>query len=1330
MQLNTGRGADATSAILEIARNDKCDMLMLQEPGGFFSNSRTLPRILGKHFQVYLPDTADGIRPRVATYVRKHGTDWTPVAQTTTTKGNRDILVLDLKAASGQNVRVINIYNAPPGCEGCGEGAKTLMELPALEGPSLVGGDFNLYHDAWAAEWWAGATTAQASAFGDFLEAEEWELGLEKGSITRMSEGGGSALDLVLVNQSLVERGWLASCEVRPDLSVGSDHWPVVTTLTCGQGQAPRRELRFRFARADWDKFRRQLEDKRVSYLEPSLSLLQARRETTATTRTIDQLAESLQRWIFTCLEAAVPRTATTGQGHPWWTAECTSATKQLARLETELATALSAGLLDLVLQEAVIQARATAKRTLRGARRAYYRDQAEKIEGNGIFVARKWALGERQYASPAMRDSDGRDYVTPAEKRNLLRDTLLPNLDRQDPLDVFSHLPPSAARTGHAALTRQELKDAVWAAAPDKAPGPDEITSRALREGWSAIEDPLFALASAAFDAGWYPTAFRNSTLCALKKGGRRDPTLARSYRLIALLPVLGKALEKVAANRLTWFAERFGAVPLEQYGAMPKRSATDAGVALTHDIHVGWAHHDRLTTSVLFFDVVGAFDNVAPGRMVLRLWEIGVPLPLIALIASWLAARVAAIRLDGEVGPADPCATGLPQGSPLSMILFVLFLSPMWDAIPPEVRLFGFVDDGGLRVQSPTIEQNCLTLAQAYEAALHWAQENGLWFDEVKRELIHFPPPRTKPLPELLPVRLGPSEEDLVQPVQRDAAVRWLGIWLNPALSWKHHVRTQAAKARSAVGCMRMLANTVRGPSALLLRRAYVACILTILLYASPVWWRGLERKVQRQPRPRSATLPAHTVRVDGAAELVGATEAVQNVALRLILPVWRTTPIMALQCEASLPPVRLVLDYLRALYAIRLHTLPSQHPITVRLAHVVPPSERDSLSQVRRRSNRGHLTKQTTPLLEMRREVENVERHGPGPTAPWLPTMEQQERFSISLFEGSDKKTVAEQHSALIRGEEPALLVYSDGSLSKAGAAGAGFVLFRAAGRSLRKIIETSSHLHHDKEVFDAEIYGLLSGLNAAFGRAERDGDRKIWAFVDNQAALRALQQTPRNNDSSGSLLSTIRKEISKWLQADKSRSVHLAWVPGHCGVDGNERADVMAEKGSSALRADSRVGSRRISLAKARRRAKEQLLGRWTAEWSSSDKHGAYRKLRTLPPALKPAPHLGTLPRKDLGLWLQAKTGHGDFSTYHTRPQFQHLDAHLHCRCGRQKTRLHPLTCLTYTYHQHLLDPARLPSGRLDFEHFFNDRKGISLFVEYATISRAYSCNMMT
>ncbi|KAE8180406.1 hypothetical protein CF328_g9174, partial [Tilletia controversa] len=429
-------------------------------------------------------------------------------------------------------------------------------------------------------------------------------------------------------------------------------------------------------------------------------------------------------------------------------------------------------------------------------------------------------------------------------------------------------------------------------------------------------------------------------------------------------------------------------------------------------------------------------------------------------------------------------------------------------------------------------------------------------------------------------------------------------------------------------------MLANTVRGPSALLLRRAYVACILTILLYASPVWWRGVTRQLPRLPRPRSEPLPARSVRVVGAVELAKLTEAVQNVALRLILPAWRTTPIVALQCEASLPPVRLVLNYLRALYGTRLHTLPAKHPISLRLSAAVSHQERANLLQVRRRTTRGNLTTQTTPLLEMGREVEGVERHGPGPTAPWEEPFEKQRGLTISLFEGSSKETVAAQHEAIIGAEKTPLVVYSDGFLSTDGNAGAGFVLYRAHEGQREKVLESSIHLHRDKEVFDAEAFALFTGLKTAFTAAEHLDSTAIIVFIDNQAVLRALKQHPRHNGSSGSILALTRREPIKWLGGDATRSVHLAWVPGHCSIEGNDRADTMAKKGSSALRADIRVGRRKTSVAKAKRRAKERLLKEWKGEWDRSSKHGSYRRLRTRPPSLTPAPYLGSLPRRVL------------------------------------------------------------------------------------------------
>jgi len=508
-----------------------------------------------------------------------------------------------------------------------------------------------------------------------------------------------------------------------------------------------------------------------------------------------------------------------------------------------------------------------------------------------------------------------------------------VPSQAREDVWTAFSALPPRTGPTQpHHALTRAELRDAVFSAGPDKAPGDDDITNRVLREGWGVIEEPLFALASACFDEGWFPASLRHAVLTVMRKPGKRDPALPRSYRLIAPLPVVGKAIEKAAATRLSWYAASLNLVPPDQFGAMPSKFTSDAALSLVHDIHEGWSRPPRthrLTTSVLTFDVVGAFDNANPACYVRLLWQLGLPAPLVGLIASWLHERTARIKLDGSAGEDFELRSGFPQGSPLSPISFVLYLGPLWKELPVGVRLLGYMDDGALMVQSESIEENCRQLEQAYAAALGWARGVDLWFDENKRELIHFPPPTNarSRRPELLPVCLGPEAADTVQATGWDSSVRWLGIWFNPLLNWSQHVRTKCTTARGAVACLKMLANAIRGPSALLMRRAFVACILPILTYACAAWWRGLMRDI-RLLRDRT-----RSVKVSGAVGLATSADLVQNMAMRIILPVWRTTPIAALQCEASLPPIRLILDYMRLRYAIRLKILPANHPLVAR-------------------------------------------------------------------------------------------------------------------------------------------------------------------------------------------------------------------------------------------------------------------------------------------------------------------------------------------------------------------------------------------------------------
>ena len=140
----------------------------------------------------------------------------------------------------------------------------------------------------------------------------------------------------------------------------------------------------------------------------------------------------------------------------------------------------------------------------------------------------------------------------------------------------------------------------------------------------------------------------------------------------------------------------------------------------------------------------------------------------------------------------------------------------------------------------------------------------------------------------------------------------MRWLGVYFDRKLRFQKHATILAAQGESAVSGLTMLANMIHSLSQAHLRHLYLACVSPKILYACPVWWTGH----QYQIKP---------------------LEKVQRRALRLICAAFRTTPIEALEIEASIPPVKHQVNLHRKQCAIRFNKLSSTSPIMQWLPHL---------------------------------------------------------------------------------------------------------------------------------------------------------------------------------------------------------------------------------------------------------------------------------------------------------------------------------------------------------------------------------------------------------
>ncbi|ODM20665.1 hypothetical protein SI65_03718 [Aspergillus cristatus] len=878
------------------------------------------------------------------------------------------------------------------------------------------------------------------------------------------------------------------------------------------------------------------------------------------------------------------------------------------------------------------------ASQCMRQAKRHYWRTQLDNFsDSKDIFKAIKWNRTEGTFPTPPLKDGN-RVHTTANAKAELLVKTLLQKAACTEDVPVNCNNPE--ATLPFPDVTTGEAHQAIFQA-KSSTPGQDEIPNAVLKKAWPALGSHISALYKHCATTGWHPTPFRQALLVALPKPGKKDYSSPRSYRLIALLSTLGKGLERLMARRLAWIAIRHKILHPQQFGALPCRSATDLAAALVHDIEEAWAR--GLSASMLTLDVKGAFDAVLSGRLIQRLQSQGWPSTVLHWVLSFTQDRTAAIRLDGHQSPTFAVPAGLPQGSPVSPILFMLYVEPIFRIGPMIAHRgrFGYADDICQLVISKSLEENTTRLQSIATDLIEWGQREGLTFDLAKTELQHFARgwKRNNPTCSIQ----TPEGTVEIKPPQLNEATRWLGIWFDRKLKFRIHTQTLAAKAKLAANGIQALANTVRGVKAPLLRQATIACVVSVLCYGAEAWWPG-RRRLRQDLSGRQKLIS------NGVGAQLACLDRVLRSALLGTLPVYRTTRTAILHRESAIPPVELLLDQRRRSLAIRIHQLDIQHPLHLRVTH--QPNRYISTRLLRAADPKNfHLIEQVDPLL----------------TSPWDSNLEPKERPTTT-----PKAQAREEFQKWLDFIPPlSMVVYTDGSKGKEGtAAGAGWAGYW--GTSKTKIFSGHAKLPNH-EVFDAEARAALLGLQAALKDPKTQHSTNIYICLDNLEAVQQLQSQPKG--SSQSIFMNFQEAARAWPQRPRapgiqSGTVQVKWVPGHTGIEGNEEADKEAKMGCYA---PLELPPPPASLAAAKRAAQRvhwQCFAQFWAEKASKRYKDLGIGIEKRPPELQ-------LPRAALGRLLAARSGHGDFAEYHER--FKHDDALLTCSCGRRKEPSHFYFC---------------------------------------------------
>ena len=245
--------------------------------------------------------------------------------------------------------------------------------------------------------------------------------------------------------------------------------------------------------------------------------------------------------------------------------------------------------------------------------------------------------------------------------------------------------------------------------------------------------------LAQESLETGHFPTIFKESTTLVLRKPKKPDYSKPNAYRPIALESTIGKVLESIVAETISYLTENHRLLPANHFGGRPCRSTEDAMMLLTENIYETWGQKEVF--SAVFMDVAGAFNNVHHKRLIHNLRKRRIPPKITRWLESFLQGRSTRISFNGIQSTSFPTPAGVPQGSPLSPILYIYYNSDLLDIPRSNNHLaLGFIDDIGYGVRGLTPEGNTARLEEMLAKAEEWRRKHGAQFEKSKYVLIHF--------------------------------------------------------------------------------------------------------------------------------------------------------------------------------------------------------------------------------------------------------------------------------------------------------------------------------------------------------------------------------------------------------------------------------------------------------------------------------------------------------------------------------------------------------------------------------------------------------------
>ena len=318
------------------------------------------------------------------------------------------------------------------------------------------------------------------------------------------------------------------------------------------------------------------------------------------------------------------------------------------------------------------------------------------------------------------------------------------------------------------------------------------------IKWGSPVLSPILTTLYQSFIDIGSYPDIFKIAKVTALHKGGSISDL--DNYRPISVLSHLNKILEKLIDVRLRDFMDEHSLFTNAQFG-FRKGHSTSHGITKLHDKIIE-SLEKKMICAVLFIDLKSAFDTIDHCILAKKLKHIGIKGNILQLLISYLENRKQFIKSDDIITTLVSVLCGVPQGSILGPLLFVIYINDFANC--SKLNSILFADDAAIVHEHKSLKHLQKQLNSEADKLNQWFIANKLTLNLKKTKLMLFNKQKLKPN-ALKKFKLNINKTNIEQVDQ----IKYLGVILDNKLNWHSHIEYMCTKLSRAAGVIFKMRN-----------------------------------------------------------------------------------------------------------------------------------------------------------------------------------------------------------------------------------------------------------------------------------------------------------------------------------------------------------------------------------------------------------------------------------------------------------------------------------------------------------------------------------------